>query len=346
MSQARHENAQRLYSHIVRNPSWSLTEIKRSLALSQREFDVALEHLVALNLLVASGTAPSGWTALTPDSAVHATLTSALDKYLLALHDVSTTREAIESLVNDFRPLHCRISSEAQIEVLVGPLEVSSALEDAARHARYRVLSVHPGKPLPAPMLQEGLNRDALVLARGVEMRTIHLAATAAVPHVAEYLRQLAELGGQVRTAQLLPMRMIIIDHTLAFVPMPRPLRPADETISLVRLRGEVLVGILEEIFEHDWARSTAPLPPAPQDRKKPQTTAPGTSPLTARQREVLQMLAAGLTDEAISRKLGVSERTVGRHVAELITQLQAESRFQAGFNAARLGWLGEQSVD
>ncbi|WP_370070018.1 LuxR C-terminal-related transcriptional regulator [Streptacidiphilus sp. MAP5-3] len=51
-------------------------------------------------------------------------------------------------------------------------------------------------------------------------------------------------------------------------------------------------------------------------------------------------MLAAGLTDQAISRHLGIHERTVRRKIAELTTKLHANSRFQAGVNATKAGWL------
>jgi hypothetical protein len=60
---------------------------------------------------------------------------------------------------------------------------------------------MHPGRPLPEPALHSGLERDTAVLERGIEIRTIHLASAAAVPHVADCLRRLGELGGQVRTA-------------------------------------------------------------------------------------------------------------------------------------------------
>ncbi|MGW7197579.1 LuxR C-terminal-related transcriptional regulator [Streptomyces chryseus] len=339
----RQEHAEVLYSRIVRDPLWRVEQVRQDLSWSAGELRGAVERLVELNLLVESGTAPSGWTVLTPDSAVHRLLGRAMRNSVSVLNEVADARRAVESLVDAFRPIHCRTVSEAQIEVLSGEAEVSAALEDAAHHARYRVLSMHPGKPLPAEMLQEGLDRDAAVLERGIDIRTIHLASTAAVPHVAAYLNKLAGLGAQVRIAQLLPLRLIVIDHTLAFLAHPQSLTPPGEPVSAVRVRGELLVGIFEDIFEHCWGSGTLLVPRSAGAGRggEPCGAAAEAAPApTARQREVLQMLAAGMTDEAISRKLGVSERTVGRQVAELITKLGSESRFQAGFNAARMGWL------
>jgi len=56
--------------------------------------------------------------------------------------------------------------------------------------------------------------------------------------------------------------------------------------------------------------------------------------------RRLLSMLAAGYKDRAIARALGVTERTVGRRIQEMMQSLQAGTRFQAGLQAARRGWL------
>ena len=51
------------------------------------------------------------------------------------------------------------------------------------------------------------------------------------------------------------------------------------------------------------------------------------TEPLTAREREVLQMVAAGLGNKEIASRLGISEHTVKFHVASILGKLGAESR-------------------
>ncbi|MFF3559037.1 hypothetical protein ACFYXS_03210 [Streptomyces sp. NPDC002574] len=43
-----------------------------------------------------------------------------------------------------------------------------------------------------------------------------------------------------------------------------------------------------------------------------------------------------------MGRKLGLSDRTVRRIVAELMQQIGADSRFQAGVKMVRLGWLDD----
>ncbi|MFI8389854.1 response regulator transcription factor [Streptomyces sp. NPDC085540] len=54
--------------------------------------------------------------------------------------------------------------------------------------------------------------------------------------------------------------------------------------------------------------------------------------------REILERLLAGLTDETAARELNVSLRTYRRYVAEIIRELDANSRFQAGVRAVELG--------
>jgi DNA-binding NarL/FixJ family response regulator len=51
-------------------------------------------------------------------------------------------------------------------------------------------------------------------------------------------------------------------------------------------------------------------------------------------------MLTAGLTDTAIARANGWSTRTTYRRLQDLMTELGATTRFQAGFMAERRGWL------
>ena len=54
----------------------------------------------------------------------------------------------------------------------------------------------------------------------------------------------------------------------------------------------------------------------------------------------LLRQLAAGAKDEQIARSLDLSLRTVRRRVADLMNDLGADSRFQAGVEAARRGWI------
>lgn len=64
---------------------------------------------------------------------------------------------------------------------------------------------------------------------------------------------------------------------------------------------------------------------------------------LTAREREVLCVLAEGLTNQQIAARLVLSEHTVHRHVANILRKLGLPSRTAAAAHAAQVGLLGER---
>jgi DNA-binding CsgD family transcriptional regulator len=75
-----------------------------------------------------------------------------------------------------------------------------------------------------------------------------------------------------------------------------------------------------------------AALPPAPEVATE--------LALTARELEVLSLLAEGASNKLIARRLGISTHTAKYHVASLLEKLDAVSRTDAVANAARIGVL------
>lgn len=62
----------------------------------------------------------------------------------------------------------------------------------------------------------------------------------------------------------------------------------------------------------------------------------PGTFPLTAREVEVLRLVATGLTNKAIAAELYLSEKTVARHLSNIFSKLDLSSRAGATAYAYR----------
>jgi DNA-binding NarL/FixJ family response regulator len=51
---------------------------------------------------------------------------------------------------------------------------------------------------------------------------------------------------------------------------------------------------------------------------------------MSAREREVLKLVAHGMTDKEIGESLGISPRTVGRHVGSILAKLEVKNRAAA----------------
>lgn len=101
---------------------------------------------------------------------------------------------------------------------------------------------------------------------------------------------------------------------------------------------GETLQTALEAVGEGllvlDPALEAALRPTARADELPP------AEELTPREREVLHLLAEGLSNRAIGQELGISEHTVKFHVNAIMTKLDAQSRTEAVVRATRLGLI------
>jgi DNA-binding NarL/FixJ family response regulator len=67
---------------------------------------------------------------------------------------------------------------------------------------------------------------------------------------------------------------------------------------------------------------------------------APVASDLTAREREVLALLARGLSNEAIGRELYISATTAKFHVGNLMRKLSVSRRAEAVYAGSKLGLI------
>lgn len=89
----------------------------------------------------------------------------------------------------------------------------------------------------------------------------------------------------------------------------------------------------LEELLEmaHAIVASVTDAPSAPGE-------AMGTMDLTAREREVLQLVAHGLSDKEIAVELGIARYTASNHVASIRVKLGISSRAALAALAVRDG--------
>jgi two-component system nitrate/nitrite response regulator NarL len=62
---------------------------------------------------------------------------------------------------------------------------------------------------------------------------------------------------------------------------------------------------------------------------------------LSSRERQVLELVASGMSNQEIGMKLGLAEKTIKHYMTNILTKLQVRSRVEAALLAARIG-LGQ----
>jgi DNA-binding NarL/FixJ family response regulator len=115
-----------------------------------------------------------------------------------------------------------------------------------------------------------------------------------------------------------------------AYLVKPDGLRRVGDAIRRVREGERVIDPALEQAAVRELGRF------ARQARESSEMGAA----LTPREREILGLLAEGLTMRQIGRRLAISPRTVETHVAKLYRKLGVRSRVQAIAKAASLGLI------
>lgn len=161
----------------------------------------------------------------------------------------------------------------------------------------------------------------AEVVAQGRRSRAIY--PVRALHDAPDVLAARLAAGEEIRVLPELPTRLLVVADSHAIV--PEPLGLADLPLAVIRQRS--VVEAMTSWFEELWGRAAVP-------------ALVETEPRLDLRQFLLEQLAAGAHDEQIARKLGISLRTVRRRVSALMTELGADSRFQAGVEAARRGWI------
>ena len=63
-------------------------------------------------------------------------------------------------------------------------------------------------------------------------------------------------------------------------------------------------------------------------------------APLSAREAEILEAIAKGLTNKGVGEALSISEQTVKNHVTSILRKLAVNDRTQAVLYALRKSWI------
>ncbi|WP_052069987.1 helix-turn-helix transcriptional regulator [Streptacidiphilus albus] len=300
-------------------------ELAAELRVGAEEIENGLNLLAALRLLVPA-MATGALTPASPDSAV-AELVNPIEVEIKELEglagDLRSQVLPLKSMY--FESRQTRNRREA-VDVIDGVDRVRSMLSEASRACSVEILSAHPGI-FSAGAIESSLSTDLELLNRGVRMRSLFQHPARVNPQMRELVGQLGRAGCEIRTCEEISDRIIIFDRETAFI--PNRVGPAGAVV----VREPSIVDFLYRKLEKEWSVAV------PFDGE---TTTPSGDGIADEEikRAILRMLATGAKDDLIARRLSISVRTCRRHVAEVMDELQASSRFQAGVHALRAGLL------
>ncbi|MEU3606697.1 helix-turn-helix domain-containing protein [Streptomyces sp. NPDC035033] len=324
------EQALALYQALRAAPGTPLAEAARGLRLTDAERDRARAELAALGLVDAAGPTPQ---VVAPDVALVGLLRHERDRLESRLAETSRAHTALETLAGTFLRARTEPGSEVEVEIVEDPERIRRELAGLTETARESVHSMATGSVRREEMALE-LDRDRARVARGVRVQAMYSHRVGQVPEMDQHLAARTALGAEVRLCSVVPMNMVLADESFALLPTD----PRDPDSPAILARGPGLVRVYRSLYAYCWHAAT------PYGHQEPGGS--DGDGLTEQQRTVLRMLASGIKDEQVARALGVSLRTVSRLISEVMHELGAASRFEAGVKAARLGLLDGEGGD
>jgi DNA-binding MarR family transcriptional regulator/DNA-binding CsgD family transcriptional regulator len=356
------EATERVYAALVGLPRCTASELAAACGLSPAMTARQLSLLVKDGLANRGTGRPPRFSAAAPDVAVTALIQE-------REHELDRARSLVERLTETHREA-ARISDpHMAVELLTDRDEVSAAVRRLTAEARSQVRAFDrpPYVDRPGSNLAFQVQRQRT----GVVHRVIYDREALAWPgRLANDIVPSIRTGEQARTRPELPLKLVISDDRAAIIPFS--LAPGGQSAAYLIHRSLMLVA-LESLFEAHWDRGLPLHAPGAvaafqaggpggtersdgrdgglfprraagrvgavgQERTEPEP--PAGHGLDAETRELLSLLAAGLTDTAIARAQGWSARTTQRRVQRLMSSLGATTRFQASLEASRRGWL------
>ncbi|MFJ7591003.1 LuxR C-terminal-related transcriptional regulator [Streptomyces sp. NPDC097617] len=298
-------------------------QIAEQLSLTPQEIARVEQVLTGVRLLQSMPGDPCALTPVTPDVAA-ASLVAPAERHIRdlqqAVTDVRAKLLSLTPLYFEGRRVRNRLEA---FDVITDVSRIQSMLNHLTQNCKTELLTVQPGGARPAYALASARESALTTLSRGVAIRTIYQHTARNDLPTRSYVREVTEQGAEIRTADEVIDRLIIYDREVAFLPE----RSAGERIpGAAIVREPTLVAFLCSVFEYLW------------DGASPYVVESQRSPASSDELKwsIIRLMTKGYKDEMVARRLGMSVRTCRRHIAEITEELEATSRFQAGYNAAR----------
>ncbi|GGS84231.1 helix-turn-helix domain-containing protein [Nonomuraea spiralis] len=319
----------RLYVNLVDNPRSSADELAAQCDVSTLLAARTLASFARRGLASRLPGRRARYVAVAPDIAIRPLLTRHEEQ-------LQQVRTAIHELTGSFH-LASRYTTHPaeQVEVITGTDNIINrayALQDSVQ-AMFRNID----KP-PYAMRGHGDNveRERQMLRSGIDYRTVYDRESLAVPGKLRLIQDSIAHGEQARVVAGAAAKMWIADDSLALIPIRNGSNSIDAAFVLHR---SALLDALIALFELEWRRALPLRAVSRPAAHSAECTTRSDEP-DEPTRELLGLLAGGLTDEAIARTLGLGLRTVQRRIHAVMRDLNAVTRFQAGLEARERGWV------
>jgi sugar-specific transcriptional regulator TrmB len=322
------DETEHVYTALVGHPHCTASELAETCRLTPAGVGRLLSVLVRDGLATRTAGRPPRFSATVPDVAV----TALIDEQQ---HRLDDARSLVHRLMETHREAVRITHPEMAVELLTDRDDISSAVGRLTADARHEVRAFDrpPYVDRPGSNLDLQIERQR----RGVVHRVIYDREAVAWPgRMRNDIAPSIRAGEKARVRPELPLKLVISDSRTAIIPFS--LATGGQSAAYLIHQSPMLVA-LESLFEAEWERAVV------LSDAEPLADGNGTKGSDAGQldpevRCLLELLAAGLTDSAIARSQGWSERTTQRRVQRLMTQLGASTRFQASLTAARRGWF------
>lgn len=215
-----------------------------------------------------------------------------------------------------------------EVDLLLGAKEIASAAVALLRDSVGRRWVAVDGSPASRLLVQRLVAEPGLLPA-GADVRVMIDTTLLEDEAALGLLHLLADGGQQLRVGNGIPFT-IALGEEEALVDLSS-FNPHGTGSFSTQLRPAVaaVARLMEEVF----------LLSTPYGATV-QALAGEAPPLDARDRQILSLLTVGASDQVVARQVGVSVRTVERRVRYLMEHLGSATRFQAGVQAARRGWV------
>lgn len=206
-----------------------------------------------------------------PPSVATAALAHPMERLILeqrqALAAVQASMSQAESVYRTAR----RMESESSQRLTPAPA-ITAALDEAIRGTRNELLTAHPGGRRPEEVLLKALPRTLEAHRKGVKQRTLYQHTVRAHGPTLDYIKQVTDLGVEVRTVDEVFDRMIICDRALAFIPD----MGKDHGTHALKVTDPGVVHFLVSAFEYAWERAKPVVYEHDQQRPRSSPTRPG----------------------------------------------------------------------